>query len=242
MIEWFEAGDGSPERRGHAQVSRRRILQGALPGALSLLASPRLAAASAAPPRLFGGLLTSLSEPGSCVEHRASERLVPQLRDALVWMPWPRAYLCAQRGNALLFPLIRTPERERDWQWIAPLLSDRMVLVLAPARRGATLRPADLETLRVGTIRDSFIGARLAGLGFRDVEFAPSERANARKLGLGRIDAWATLERVALAPEHRPYLPAGFATRALDEHPFTLWLAASRDLAAHDYTVAAARR
>ena len=236
MIEWLKTEDARPG----ATMSRRRLLSGALPGALALLAPPYLAAASAAPPMLFGGLLTSLSEPGSCVEHKARERLVPRLGETLVWMPWPRAYRCAERGNALLFPLIRTPGRERDWQWIAPLLTDALVLVLAPAGARAGHRAADLQDLQIGTIRDSFISARLADLGFHNVEFAPSERTNARKLGLGRLDAWATLERVALAPEHQPFLPAGYVTRPLDERPLTLWLAASRDLDARAYTVPAA--
>lgn len=75
-----------------------------------------------------------------------------------------------------------------------------------------------------------FIGERLAALGVETVEFASSETANARKLGLGRIDAWATMEHVALAPENLACLPRGFALKPLDAHPFTMWLVASLDM------------
>ena len=45
MIEWLKTEDARPG----ATMSRRRLLSGALPGALALLAPPYLGAASAAP-------------------------------------------------------------------------------------------------------------------------------------------------------------------------------------------------
>jgi len=204
--------------------SRRGALASAAGGLLAL-AGWRIAGAAAMPaPRLIAGLVSSVSEPGSVLAQRACHLITPQLEAGITWMPWTRALMTAQEGNALLFPLMRTPEREAGWQWLAPLMADRFVLVLAPgaSRRGP---------LRVGALRGSFIGERLDEMGLRLVEFTSSELANARKLGLGRIDAWATMERVALAPEHRAWLPAGFSVHALGMQPLSMWLAASPDVA-----------
>lgn len=204
--------------------SRRRLLASAAAGALTLTHG-RLAAGAARPaPRLIGGLVSSVSEPGSAVAQRACHLLTPQIDTDIDWMPWTRALVTAQEGNALLFPLMRTPEREADWHWLAPLLVDRFVLVLAPGAQAH-------GPLRVGALRGSFIGERLAELGYLQVEFTSSEAVNARKLGLGRIDAWATMQGVALAPPHLASLPAGFTLHPLALRPLTMWLVASRDVA-----------
>jgi hypothetical protein len=218
--------------RGGLFSSRRAFLS----SALLLPAGPLLASqepthlASASKPKVLAGYLAGAIEPGGCLEKRVLNVLSPHAAGAVSWMPWARAMVSAANGNCLLFPLARTPEREAAWQWLAPLARDRFVLVLSRdvVDRGEEL--AELRQLRVGSVRSAFVIGRLMALGFQNIDVAPAELANAKKLALGRIDAWATVASVAYAIQANQRLPAGAQIVPLDRSPFTMWLAASSDL------------
>lgn len=208
--------------------SRRAFLSSALLLAAGpISASP---AGSTGKPRILAGYFGGAIEPGGMLEQRVIDVLWPQAAGQICWMPWARAMITATRGNCLLFPLTRTPERESEWQWLTPLARDRLVLVLSPeaAQRGREL--ADLRALKVGSVRSAFVLGRLMTLGFTNIDVAPAEIANARKLTLGRIDAWATIASVASAMKENHRLPAGAQILAVDPASFTMWLAASKDI------------
>ncbi|MDC6169918.1 hypothetical protein [Paucibacter sp. XJ19-41] len=208
--------------------SRRAFLSAALLLAAGpISASP---AGSSGKPRILAGYFGGAIESGGALEKRVIDVLWPQAATQICWMPWARAMITAARGNCLLFPLARTPERESAWQWLTPLARDRLVLVLSPeaAQRGQEL--ADLRALKVGSVRSAFVLGRLTALGLKNIDVAPAEIANARKLTLGRIDAWATVASVASAMKQSHRLPAGAQILALDSTSFTMWLAASSDL------------
>lgn len=217
-----DAGAVAPSRD-----ARRAFLLAALLQMAPMTASR---AAPAGRPRVLAGYLGGVIEPGGSIERRVIDMLSPMAAADIHWMPWARALLTAAEGNCLLFPLARTPEREASWQWLAPLARDRIVLVLPPglAHRGQQL--ADLRRLRTGAVRSAFLVARLTALGFQHVDVAPAELANARKLALGRIEAWATVASVAAAMGANGHLPAGVQIVPLEHNPFTMWLAASSDL------------
>jgi hypothetical protein len=200
---------------------RRFLLAGA--AASALLPSARVLAASPDRMRLFAGLVPSVSQPGGVLESRALSAVPGGVGDTVEWMPWARAFATAQLGNAYLFPLVRTREREADWHWLAPLAHDRLVAVTAKPQSLLSL-----TGLRIGAIRSTFVLAKLTKLGLSGVELAPSEQSNAAKLGRGRIDAWVTIERVADAAEHQALLPRKTYRLPLDERPFTMWLVATR--------------
>lgn len=210
------------------RYSRRVFLSTALLLAAGpISASP---AASSGKPRILAGYFGGAIESGGILERRVIDVLWPHAAAQICWMPWARAMITAARGNCLIFPLARTPERESAWQWLTPLARDRLVLVLTPAaaQRGREL--ADLRALKVGSVRSAFVLGRLTALGFKNIDVAPAEIANAKKLTLGRIDAWATVASVASALERSHRLPAGAQILAVDPTPFTMWLAASKDL------------
>jgi polar amino acid transport system substrate-binding protein len=113
------------------------------------------------------------------------------------FQPWPRAQKTAQeRPDVLIIPLTRTPEREPHYQWIAPVLDDEMVLIASAA--DAPIRDfAAAKDLRVGVQHDSPGESFLIDRGFRQLAPAVDESTSARKLALGRIDAWFVRQLVA---------------------------------------------
>ncbi len=116
-------------------------------------------------------------------------------------LPWPRAVRDAREGgHALIYPMARTPEREAQWQWLAQLATDEAVLLVRrdamPDERGLS-DPRALQGLRIGTLRDSVHVHRLQAEGVTQLDYGPTEEANARKLGAGRIQAWAVARNVA---------------------------------------------
>jgi polar amino acid transport system substrate-binding protein len=129
-------------------------------------------------------------------------------------LPWKRAYTAALvRSDACVFSTTRTPEREARFRWIGPIGEADWVLM---ARAGRKLRLHGLEDARgyrIGTYngdaRDQYLRAR----GF-NVDPAPNDLINPRKLMAGRIDFWAasirrgsaTLSRMGYGGKIEPVL------------------------------------
>jgi polar amino acid transport system substrate-binding protein len=73
---------------------------------------------------------------------------------AVSYYPWARAVVLAERGDHIgVFPLARTPDREKRFQWLIPLMTVRYVLVTTATDRRLSL--GQLRTLRVGVLRGS---------------------------------------------------------------------------------------
>jgi hypothetical protein len=185
-------------------VSRRHCLFG---GALAF-AGPTHAFAPA-PGSLLAGELPPLNTPDLPGLHlrvaRVAQRAGFNLEPA--WRPWRRAYREARHaGDGLLFPLARTEQHELLWQWLACLAVDELQLWVRRDAPGCT--PGHWAQ-PVGVLSGASHEA-LHGRGFRHIDAAPSEGANARKLARGHIAAWATdrstalywLPRVGLSPRH----------------------------------------
>jgi polar amino acid transport system substrate-binding protein len=106
-------------------------------------------------------------------------------------LPWRRAYtMVLERADTCLFSTTRTPEREDLFKWVGPTDEAEWVL-LGRADRNFQLRTLDdARNLRIGTYhgdaRDEYLRAR----GFQ-VDPAPVDLMNPRKLMLDRIDLWA---------------------------------------------------
>ena len=129
-------------------------------------------------------------------------------------LPWKRAYTAAlERQDTCVFSTTRTPERETLFKWVGPIGEADWVLM------GRADRKLKLETLddarryRIGTYngdaRDLYLRAR----GF-EVDPAPNDLINPRKLMADRIDLWAasirrgsaTLARMGYADKIVPVL------------------------------------
>ena len=107
-------------------------------------------------------------------------------------VPWQRAITTARDvPNACVFSMSRTPERENNYQWIGPLVENEWVLF---AREGEVRKPKDLEDargMRIGSYAGDAIVHYLRERGHQ-VDVAPADANNPRKLMAGRIDYWAT--------------------------------------------------
>jgi polar amino acid transport system substrate-binding protein len=111
-------------------------------------------------------------------------------------VPWARAIAMARtQVNTCVFSMSRTPERESQYLWIGPLVTNDWVLF---ARNAApphpTARPASIEAVknaRIGSYQGDAIVTWLEARGYQ-VDVAPSDDDNPKKLLADRIDYWAT--------------------------------------------------
>ncbi|WP_028101998.1 substrate-binding periplasmic protein [Pseudoduganella violaceinigra] len=106
-------------------------------------------------------------------------------------LPWKRAFTMAQRDRyTCVYSTSRTPEREGQFKWVGPTDEAEWILMGRAGRQYHVQTLEDARKLRIGTYhgdaRDEFLRAR----GF-DVDGAPDNAANPKKLMLDRIDLWA---------------------------------------------------
>ena len=106
-------------------------------------------------------------------------------------LPWKRAYTAAlERHDTCVFSTTRTPEREALFKWIGPIGEADWVLMGRADRHLRLATLDDARRYRIGTYngdaRDQYLRAR----GF-DVDPAPNDLLNPRKLLADRIDLWA---------------------------------------------------
>jgi polar amino acid transport system substrate-binding protein len=112
--------------------------------------------------------------------------------------PWARAQLDTQTSTATataIVPMSRTAERESKYIWIAELFEQHLIVVTT----GTTPAPtsmAEFKNLNVGVLRGGLPEAILKAAGVK-IDLANDELLNAKKLKLGRIDAWVVSEFVA---------------------------------------------
>lgn len=112
-------------------------------------------------------------------------------------LPWSRAYAEAQSNpGTCVFSTTRTPEREELFEWVGPLVENQWH---AYALEGSDVQAQSLEDLqeyRVGGYRDDAVALYVESQGI-EVDTAPNDRLNARKLAAGRIDVWVSGEYLA---------------------------------------------
>lgn len=153
--------------------------------------------------RLIGGMLPLGLAGPTASTHPWGDKALEEARRLgfhgdIEWMPWARAVQEARRGGpALVFPLLRSPEREAAWQWLRRLGREQWVLWVRRDVAAVAASAAGLQALRVGVVRGSLLGDRLRNQGFETLSELSTEEANLRMLAAGRIDAWATLSSVS---------------------------------------------
>lgn len=157
-------------------------------GAPALAAQPLIITAEHSPP-------ASMKVDGKVVG-REGEKIREMLARAgyaykIDVLPWKRAYTMAQRDPyTCVYSTSRTPERELQFKWVGPTDEAEWVLMGRAGRKYNVHSLDDARKLRIGTYngdaRDEFLRAR----GF-DVDGAPDNAANPKKLMLDRIDLWA---------------------------------------------------
>lgn len=111
--------------------------------------------------------------------------------------PWLRAYMKIQEEQRqVLFPLIRTPEREERFKWVGPLFSEREYFF---KRADSPLVVNSLDDAkavqRISVVRADYYHITLQRLGFSNLDVGTSHEIALRKLLEGRVDLTPIGER-----------------------------------------------
>ncbi len=109
-------------------------------------------------------------------------------------LAWKRAYKKAKNNkNVLLYTIYRLKEREKDFQWICPLIKTETTAVYSLAdREGVKFEKIEeLRPFAIGVIGTGWTYDYLQQKGFKkgvNLDIATDEYANVRKLIKGRVD------------------------------------------------------
>lgn len=142
------------------------------------------------------------------------------------FFPWERAYQSALREDSPYTATAywyRSPERESDCLYSEPLIEEEMVLFFRkadPLEHWETL--TDLEDYRIGislgvTYPEDF--KELAESGELNVQEAPDDELNFRKLLAGRIDIFPTTSVAGLELLRNTFTPAEMAELDYNKKP-----------------------
>jgi len=145
-------------------------------------------------------------------------------------MPQIRSIETARAGPMVLLPLGRNVSREPYFQWQIKLLEDDVLIV--------TRQDSALDISSVGAVRDLSIGGLRGGMafdiaereGFTHLEAVAEEKLNARKLAVGRIDAWVGVWNSIKRAQASENLPVSALRRGAVLRRAEIHLAASLDV------------
>ncbi|MFA9217598.1 MAG: substrate-binding periplasmic protein [Sphingomonadaceae bacterium] len=127
---------------------------------------------------------------GTAADRLRAACALAQLNCSLTSLPWARAMaLARQQADSLLFSIVRSPDRERDFIWLSPIATEEVWIF---GRPGAPVvgSVGDLARGRIGIINGSSGAAFLtqAGVPRSAMDFANSTEANMRKFAAHRVD------------------------------------------------------
>jgi polar amino acid transport system substrate-binding protein len=104
-------------------------------------------------------------------------------------VPWSGALLTAQNVPVvLLFSVARTPERENNFYWIGPIvISEEWLYKLSIRTELVVKNLNDVKRYRVGIVAHNASIPIFERIG-ANLDTAPDDRSNCRKLKYGRVD------------------------------------------------------
>lgn len=149
---------------------------------------------------------------------------------AVSYYPWARAVRLAEHSDHIgIFPLARTPDREKRFQWLVPLMTVRYALITPASERRLSL--AELRPLRVGVLRGSPILRNLQAEHFTKISEGKDYKDLLRMLVHGSLDVvYAGAPMLGAAMDEYGYARSQFTTQqTLGEA--VLYMAASLGLA-----------
>ncbi|MBI9109713.1 MAG: transporter substrate-binding domain-containing protein [Maridesulfovibrio ferrireducens] len=108
----------------------------------------------------------------------------------IVFYPWPRAYQKLRDGSSdVLFPMARTPEREKFFKFVGPVFSNEVHFY---RKKGSSINIDSFEDAKkVGKIsvtRDDLYHQFLKEKGFTNLDVSSCQRSDFRKLLKGYVD------------------------------------------------------
>lgn len=94
---------------------------------------------------------------------------------AIEFLPWKRATVLAASSAATgIFPLTRTPEREREFRWLVPLYDENYVFLAPRGRAFDVERPANTKNMKIAMLRGSSLRAVVIEMGYTNIVEARS--------------------------------------------------------------------
>jgi polar amino acid transport system substrate-binding protein len=115
-------------------------------------------------------------------------------RDNIQMTRWVEQYQrTLDERNRILFSMLRTPEREQDFEWVGPIAPARIGLFCRKDKQVRINTAEDLKKVRIGVVA-SDAGEQLAiRAGVEKEALVQSETAEeaVRLLGSGKVDCWA---------------------------------------------------
>lgn len=109
--------------------------------------------------------------------------------------PWARAYhMGLSKPNVLIFSIVRTPEREQQFQWIAQIAKRSVYLYKLARRRDIRVATvADMRRYRIAANRGDIVEETLHQLGMES-DLSDQDQTSLRKLVAGRVDLMVASE------------------------------------------------
>jgi len=108
----------------------------------------------------------------------------------LEFLPWKRAIMVAgMTPRTAIFPLTRTPEREAQFRWLAPLFEENYVFLARHGNRFDVNQPEKMKDQRITLIRGAAHVTLLRELGYNTIVEARSIDEVHRYLIHGMADA-----------------------------------------------------
>jgi polar amino acid transport system substrate-binding protein len=117
------------------------------------------------------------------------------LAHSMTLYPWARAYhMGLSQPNVLIFSIVRTPEREQQFQWIAQIAKRSVYLYKLAKRRDINVATvADLRRYRIAANRGDIVEETLHQLGMES-DLSNQDQTSLRKLIAGRVDLMVASE------------------------------------------------
>lgn len=167
--------------------------------------------------------------------HELAQQMAQQIGrpGEVAYYPWARAVRMVERSDHLgIFPLARTPDREKRFQWLVPLMTVRYTLVTLASEHRLSL--AELRPLRVGVLRGSPIIRKLQAEQFTKIVDGTDYKDLLRMLIGGNLDViYAGAPMLGAAMDAYGYARSRFTThQTLGEAE--LYMAASAGLPAEE--------
>lgn len=109
--------------------------------------------------------------------------------------PWARALqMAATRPNVLIYSIVRTPQRENQFHWIAPIAPRNVYLYKLVARQDIQIHAlADLKPYRIAANRGDVVEEQLHQLGLT-ADLSAKDVFSLQKLIVGRVDLMVATE------------------------------------------------
>ncbi|QJD92471.1 transporter substrate-binding domain-containing protein [Duganella dendranthematis] len=109
--------------------------------------------------------------------------------------PWARALqMATARPNVLIYSIVRTPQRENQFQWIAAIAPRNVYLYKLAARQDIQIHAlADLKPYRIAANRGDVVEEQLHQLGLT-ADLSAKDVFSLQKLIAGRVDLMVATE------------------------------------------------